>query len=60
MCIRDKLSEEAADACLGTQGHVWDTQSDMLLALLGAVLAFVLLGTLHDRQLERLGEETSA
>jgi putative membrane protein len=45
------LSEEAADAFLGTQGYVWDTQSDMLLALIGAVLALALLGRAHDRQL---------
>ena len=33
------LSDEAAEAFLGTQGYVWDTQSDMGWALLGAVLA---------------------
>ena len=48
------LSDEAADAFLGTQGYVCDTQSDMFLALLGALLALVLLGRLHDRQLEAL------
>ena len=45
------LSREAAESFLGTQGYVWDTQSDMFLALIGAVLALVLLGKLHDRQL---------
>lgn len=45
------LSDEAADAFLGTQGYVWDTQSDMFLALVGAVLGLLLLGRLHDRQL---------
>ncbi len=30
------LSEEAADSFLGTQGYVWDTQSDMLWCLIGA------------------------
>jgi putative membrane protein len=45
------LSDEAADAFLGTQGYVWDTQSDMFLALLGAILALLTLGRLHDRQL---------
>ena len=45
------LSGEAADAFLGTQGYVWDTQSDMALALLGAVAAQVFLYRLHDRQL---------
>ncbi len=49
------LSEEAADAFLGTQGYVWDTQSDMWFALLGAVLALVLLSRWHDRQLRAAG-----
>jgi putative membrane protein len=48
------LSEEAADAFLGTQGYVWDTQSDMGWALLGAVLSLLLLGRYHDRQLQAL------
>jgi putative membrane protein len=41
----------AADAFLGTQGDVWDTQWDMFLALVGAVAAQVFLSRLHDRQL---------
>ncbi len=45
------LSDEAAEAFLGTQGYVWDTQSDMGMALLGAVAALALLGRYHDRQL---------
>ncbi len=48
------LSGEAAESFLGTQGYVWDTQSDMWLALLGAVAALVLLSRLHDRQLARV------
>ena len=48
------LSEEAAESFLGTQGYVWDTQSDMWYALLGAVIALVFLSKLHDRQLEAL------
>lgn len=48
------LSDEAADAFLGTQGYVWDTQSDMGHALLGAFIAVVLLSKLHDRQLATL------
>ena len=47
------LSEEAAEAFLGTQGYAWDTQSDMMYALIGAVLALVLLSRVHDRQLAR-------
>lgn len=49
------LSDEAAEAFLGTQGYVWDTQSDMGWALLGAVGALLLLSRLHDRQLRERG-----
>jgi len=49
-----ELSAEAADAFLGTQGYVWDTQSDMALALLGAIACLLLLSGLHDRQLVQL------
>lgn len=45
------LSEEAAESFLGTQGYIFDTQSDMMYALIGAVLALLLLGKIHDRQL---------
>lgn len=48
------LSEQAADAFLGTQGYVWDTQSDMFMALLGASAAVFALRGAHDRQLRRL------
>ncbi len=48
-------SEEAAEAFLGTQGYVWDTQSDMAYALLGAVMALAILGATHDHQLEMNG-----
>ena len=47
------LSKEAAESFLGTQGYVWDTQSDMFMALIGAVTALLLLGKFHDRQLAR-------
>lgn len=47
-------SGQAAEAFLGTQGYIWDTQSDMLMALIGAVLALVLLSRVHDRQLEKV------
>ena len=42
---------EDAEAFLGTQGYVWDTQSDMALALLGAVSSLLLLSGVHDKQL---------
>ena len=49
------ISEEAAEAFLGTQGYVWDTQSDMGWALFGAVMGLLSLSRLHDRQLARIG-----
>lgn len=45
---------EDAEAFLGTQGYVWDTQSDMGLALLGAILALLVLSKLHNKQIESL------
>jgi len=45
---------EAAKDFLGTQGDPWDTQADMFCALVGAVVAQLVLGRLHDRQLARL------
>ncbi len=52
---------EAANAFLGTQGDVWDTQWDMFLALSGAVLAQLTLARLHDRQLKaRAGDRGGA
>lgn len=43
-----------ADAFLGTQGDVWDTQWDMFLALLGSLLAQVTLAKVHDKQLMKM------
>src|SRR5262245_20466771 len=45
---------QGADAFLGTQGDPWDTQSDMFMALIGAVTALLTLSGLQDRQIERL------
>jgi putative membrane protein len=42
---------QGADAFLGTQGYAWDTQSDMLMALIGAISAQVLLGKMQGREL---------
>ena len=48
------LGGSSADAFLGTQGDVWDTQWDMFMALVGAITSLLLLSRVHDRQLERL------
>ena len=44
---------DSAEAFLGTQGYVWDTQSDMAYALLGSICGLILLGGWHDRQLRK-------
>ena len=43
-----------AEDFLGTQGDPWDTQKDMVLAGVGAILALVTLGKVHNRSLEKL------
>jgi putative membrane protein len=47
------IGGSAADAFLGTQGDVWDTQWDMLFCLIGAITALATLGSYHDRMLTR-------
>jgi putative membrane protein len=51
------LSGEAAEDFLGTQGYIWDTQSDMGLALLGAIISLLMLSRLHDRQMLQLNQK---
>jgi putative membrane protein len=51
------ISGTGAEAFLGTQGYIWDTQSDMALALVGAILALFFLHSLHDRQLSEFINE---
>lgn len=52
---------EDAEAFLGTQGYVWDTQSDMGLALLGAVCSLLVLSPLHNKQLNNVsGQDNQA
>jgi putative membrane protein len=49
------LAGESAEAFLSMQGYIWDTQADMWTALIGAVLALLLLGSWQDRQLRSDG-----
>ena len=48
------LSGESAEAFLGTQGYVWDTQSDMFYAFMGSLTALILLSKVHDRLIHKL------
>jgi putative membrane protein len=48
------LTGSGAEAFLGTQGYVWDTQSDMFFALIGAIMSLLLLSKVHDEALSRI------
>jgi putative membrane protein len=47
-------SGQSAESFLGTQGYVWDTQSDMLYATIGAITFLTLLSNIHSRQINSL------
>jgi len=51
------VSGEDAEAFLGTQGYIWDTQSDMMFALIGAITALFVLSDFHDKQLGSIKRE---
>jgi putative membrane protein len=53
------LSGGAANDFLGSQGDVWDTQSDMCVALIGAIAALVVLTAVHNRAIRKLGANAS-
>ncbi len=48
----------AADAFLGTQGGVWDSQKDMLVAGIGALTAILTLSRVHDRALRSVSQSS--
>jgi len=48
------LTGDGGDAFLGTQGYVWDTQSDMLFATIGAIVGLLLFSKIQDKQLQQL------
>ena len=54
------LGGSSAESFLGTQGDVWDTQSDMLMAFIGAIVAQLMLARVHDRQLAKLVNRSTA
>jgi len=44
---------DGGDAFLGTQGYVWDTQSDMLFATIGAIVGLILFAKIQDNQIQK-------
>ena len=47
-------SGQSADSFLGTQGYDWDTQSDMLYALTGAICMVIFISRFHDKQIDKI------
>jgi putative membrane protein len=52
-------SGSASDAFLGSQGDPWDTQNDMLTALIASILAQLIFGPFQDRAMRDLPAETA-
>lgn len=48
------VHSSVGEAFLGTQGYIWDTQSDMFLCMVGAILGWILLTKWHNRSMERI------
>ena len=48
------LSGQSSEAFLGTQGDPWDTQSDMLFALIGAVCMVLFVSKIQDQYIRKL------
>jgi putative membrane protein len=51
-----EILHQDADAFLGTQGDVWDTQKDMFMALIGTVVSLLLLSKYHDKAIQNIEE----
>ncbi|TAJ09168.1 DUF2238 domain-containing protein [Marinilabiliaceae bacterium JC017] len=49
-----ELTGESSESFLGTQGYVWDTQSDMLFATIGAIIALISLSKSHEKMLAKM------
>ena len=54
-CLASLTNPADTEAFLGTQGDIWDTQTDMLWCLIGAIVALIVLTKLHNKYLSRIG-----
>lgn len=45
---------DSAEAFLGTQGYVWDTQTDMFMCLIGSIAALIIFSRLQDKQITEM------
>jgi putative membrane protein len=53
------VSGASGDSFLGTQGYIWDTQSDILYAMIGAICMVVFFGKIQDKAVESLKREVT-
>ncbi len=53
------VSGQSAESFLGTQGDIWDTQSDMLFALIGAFCMIIFLSRVQDKQILKMNTANS-
>jgi putative membrane protein len=51
------ISGESGDSFLGTQGYIWDTQSDMLFAMIGAICMVILFAKWQDKEINKLQKQ---
>ncbi len=53
------MTGESAESFLGTQGYIWDTQSDMLYATLGAMSMIVFMSSYQNKQIKKMNNSPS-
>lgn len=53
------LTGDSAEAFLGTQGYIWDTQSDMAWALFSAISSLILLSRFHNKKISQLESQNT-
>lgn len=51
------FSGESGDSFLGTQGYIWDTQTDIFTAMIGGLVALLFFSKLHDKKIHKKSEE---
>ncbi len=55
--VARKIDPAAGLAFLGTQGDIWDAQKDMLLAIIGALIALVITAIINWRYNHKFAQE---
>ena len=53
------IAKKATEDFLGMQGDKWDAQWDMSFALIGSMLALLILSNLHNQQLSKENDKQS-